>query len=229
MGNYSDMLKRLQMYRKSMGLFQKQLAQKLGISQEQYSYLENGITKLSSKNMKALSQAGFNIDFLISGEEFNDDNSELDKIESQFESAEEKNFVLKIVAEVVIRRIENNYGIHEKLNIDNKYVELLKAFINEWDDFSMVGYVRKNQQISQIEMAQKLGVGIKKYRDIEREKRYPDAELLFSLYSMSGYQPMLFLDICDRKLLVIRIIWNELSANERKNILQFMEYIKPIL
>ena len=34
---------------------------------------------------------------------------------------------------------------------------------------------------SQIAMAEKLGLGIKKYRDIEKEKIYPDAETLVSL------------------------------------------------
>lgn len=39
---YKDVLKRLVMYRKSMGLMQTDIAEKFGLMQEQYSYIENG-------------------------------------------------------------------------------------------------------------------------------------------------------------------------------------------
>lgn len=37
---YKDVLKRLVMYRKSMGLMQTDIAEKFGLMQEQYSYIE---------------------------------------------------------------------------------------------------------------------------------------------------------------------------------------------
>ena len=50
----------------------------------------------------------------------------------------------------------------------------------------MTCFVRDKMNTSQIAMAEKLGLGIKKYRDIEKEKIYPDAETLVSLYNMSA-------------------------------------------
>lgn len=71
MGSYDEMLVRLEKYRKSIHMKQKQMGQAIGVSQEQYSYLENGNTKLTDKNLKALADTGADIDYIITGELFN--------------------------------------------------------------------------------------------------------------------------------------------------------------
>lgn len=78
-------------------------------------------------------------------------------------------------------------------------------------------------------MAEKIGVGIKKYREIERENRYPDAEMLLSFYNMSGYQPMLFLNFYDRRLMSIKQVWNLLTKEEKVLMTEFIENIKSVL
>lgn len=70
MGSYDEMLVRLEKYRKSIPMKQKQMGQAIGVSQEQYSYLENGNTKLTDKNLKALADTGADIDYIITGEHF---------------------------------------------------------------------------------------------------------------------------------------------------------------
>lgn len=64
---YKDVLKRLVMYRKSMGLMQTDIAEKFGLMQEQYSYIENGGIIISGQILMNFSEIGFDLDELIAG------------------------------------------------------------------------------------------------------------------------------------------------------------------
>ena len=93
----------------------------------------------------------------------------------------------------------------------------------------MVNFVREEEQCSQIEMAQRLGVGIKKYRELEKETLYPDAELLLSLYNMSGYQPALFMNLCDRRMLAVKMLWSAFEAGDKSQLLDFVRNLRNIM
>ncbi len=227
MGNYDDMLKRLVTYRKSLGLLQKQIGGLIGLSQEQYSYLESGTTKITDKNLKAFSDVGMNIDYLLTGKNYDYSAEELDEVLGEFDGTD-RNFAMKMLAEVIVERFDR-IDITERENVAEKNIRLLTAISQSWNDFSMINFVREEQNCSQIEMAQRLGIGIKKYRDIERENRYPDAEILVNLYSMSGYQPTLFMDVQDRRLMAIKMIWGALKSDEKKNIINFIKAIKKLV
>lgn len=228
MGNYQDVLKRMNAYRKKIGATQKQIGEKLGLSQEQYSYLENGITKITDKNLKELLRTGWNIDYIITGTEYINDRTELDDVFAGFHDEKMKEFVMKLLAEVLLEKGRSHcsaeHGEEEKRSL-----ELLGAVVKSWDDFSMSLFVREHLQLSQILMAERIGVGIKKYREIERENRYPDAEMLLSLYNMSGYQPILFLNFYDRRLMSIKQVWKLLSQGEKEVMLEFIQWIKNVL
>ena len=227
MGNYDDMLKRLVTYRKSLGLLQKQIGGLIGLSQEQYSYLESGTTKITDKNLKAFSDVGMNIDYLLTGKNYDYSAEELDEVLGEFDGTD-RNFAMKMLAEVIVERFDR-IDITERENVAEKNIRLLTAISQSWNDFSMINFVREEQNCSQIEMAQRLGIGIKKYRDIERENRYPDAEILVNLYSMSGYQPTLFMNVQDRRLMAIKMIWVALKSDEKKNIINFIKAIKKLV
>lgn len=227
MGNYDDMLKRLVTYRKSLGLLQKQIGGLIGLSQEQYSYLESGTTKITDKNLKAFSDVGMNIDYLLTGKNYDYPAEELDEVLGEFDGID-RNFAMKMLAEVIVERFDR-IDITERKNVAEKNIRLLTAISQSWNDFSMINFVREEQNCSQIEMAQRLGIGIKKYRDIERENRYPDAEILVNLYSMSGYQPTLFMNVQDRRLMAIKMIWVALKSDEKKNIINFIKAIKKLV
>lgn len=227
MGNYDDMLKRLVTYRKSLGLLQKQIGGLIGLSQEQYSYLESGTTKITDKNLKAFLDVGMNIDYLLTGKNYDYSAEELDEVLGEFDGTD-RNFAMKMLAEVIVERFDR-IDITERENVAEKNIRLLTAISQSWNDFSMINFVREEQNCSQIEMAQRLGIGIKKYRDIERENRYPDAEILVNLYSMSGYQPTLFMDVQDRRLMAIKMIWVALKSDEKKNIINFIKAIKKLV
>lgn len=223
MSSYDEMLVRLEKYRKSIHMMQKQMGQAIGVSQEQYSYLENGNTKLTDKNLKALADTGADIDYIITGEHFQ---YNADDLEAEINrSGKGRNFALKMLANVMSEKIERG----EIQNVSKSEAKLISAMTDSWDDFSMVSFVREEERCSQIEMAQRLGVGIKKYRELEKETQYPDAELLLSLYNMSGYQPALFMNLCDRRMLAVKMLWSAFETEDKSQLLDFVRNLRNVM
>lgn len=70
MGDYADVLKRLVLYRKHLGLTQNELASKVEISQELYSYIENGHVLISGPILIKFDNIGLSIDSLIAGKTY---------------------------------------------------------------------------------------------------------------------------------------------------------------
>ena len=81
---YKDVLKRLVMYRKSMGLMQTDIAEKFGLMQEQYSYIENGGIIISGQILMNFSEIGFDLDELIAGKKYVYHTKDLDKTLSEY-------------------------------------------------------------------------------------------------------------------------------------------------
>lgn len=228
MSDYDEMLKRLQAYRKSLGLKQRQICKTVGVTQEQYSYLENGLVKLTDDNLKALYGIGLDLDYLITGKEYDYTAEDLDILLSEFEESH-KDFVMKMIAEVIVEKWSRGSLRQDMPEEALKNVHLLSAALQSWDRFSMVEFVREDSNFSQFDMMQKLGIGIKKYRALEKEERYPDAELLLNLYSMSGYPPAMFMNISDRRLLAIKTIWIMLKSKEKKDIIKVVKQLDKLV
>lgn len=224
MSNYDEMLKRIKLYRQKTGLFQEQIGEKLGLSQESYSYMENGETKISYEAMLLLENMGLSVDYLVSGNEYGNKNDELQDSLDNFENSEEKEFVLKLVAELTLIHIRRNKCEEGMFSP----VRLLSDTIKHWDDFSMVRIVREEAEYSQYVMADKLGISVKKYRELERENRFPDGEILMQLYEISGYEPSLFLGTPGRKQVIVGRVWKLLDGKDKEKIMDFIEYMKSM-
>lgn len=207
MGEYSDVLKRLIVFRKNIGYTQSEIASKLGIPQEQYSCIENGKSKLTYPNMLVLREYGVDIDYLITGRNYDDLCNNVR--EELHIPAKNEGHMLRMVMYLFCIAAEKN---------NTSTDSLIKYFSDNWNDFTMLRYIRYIKKYSQITMADVLGVGIKKYRELEKEYRYPDAELLHRLYAMTGYQPTLFLDCCNRQLTIVSTYWNEMPESEKKRV-----------
>ena len=219
MGDYTDVLKRLVMYRKSLGLIQTELAEKVGIGQEQCSYIENGSVKISGHLLLEFMKVGFGTDELIAGRSYSYEADDLDRAINTIDTDENKNFALKLLAELIVNKSRQRREHMNGETADN--MEMLDALSQSWNDFSMTQFVRTRLSLSQIEMAERLGLGIKKYRELERETIYPDAETLLSLYNMSNYRPTLFMNMSDRKIQIIKSIWCIFTPAEKEKLLNY--------
>lgn len=216
MSKYEYVLDRLIYFRKSLKMTQVQMAEKLNISQEQYSYLENGKVKITAEILKGLNELGLDINYLITGK--NSDSTNKNKISMILENVKSTEYKSKMIRLLVY--LLSLVAIKDKENDieESKNQKLLGYLEKHWDDFSMILYVREQLHCSQLTMADELGLGIKKYRKLEKEIIYPDAELLFEICRISKYPPVLFLDICDRKIYILDLLWNELTEKQRVTI-----------
>lgn len=215
MSKYEYVLERLIQFRKSLEMTQAQMAEKLNISQEQYSYLENGKVKITAELMKSLTGLGLDINYLITGK--NSEGTDKNQIRIIFETVKNTEYQNKMIRLLVY--LLNLVLIKEKDDTEEDNNQRLLGYLEKhWDDFSMILYVREQLHYSQLTMADELGLGIKKYRKLEKELIYPDAELLLEIYKKSKYPPILFLDICDRKLYIMDLLWRKLSEEQKATI-----------
>lgn len=216
MGKYECVLERLVEFRKSLNLTQVQMAEKLNISQEQYSYLENGKVKITAELLRALNEMGLDVNYLITGEY---DDICKNVVSDMFQSVKNEEYRKKMKRLMIyLLNIVFVKETTDETEPEGEERNLLRYLEKYGEAFSMLLYVREKLHLSQIAMADELGLGIKKYRKLEKEVIYPDAELLFVLWQKSDCPPVLFLDICDRELYVINLFWNELSKEQRLKI-----------
>lgn len=228
MVNYEDMCKRLTAYRHELGLYQSDIGGFLGVTQEQYSYIERGTTKITDAHLKVFSKLGMDVDDLVIGESLGICEKEFATMYELFPDEGDRDFAMKIIAEISLRILEKS-DIQKLAKSDRIMVTLLDAYLDEWNNFSMMTYIRLSKGKSQTDMAQIMGIGIKKYRALEKETRFPDAELLIFLHEMSGYPPSLFLDIRDRKMLLLSLVWKLLSEKDKHEITELVKNLKRVI
>lgn len=214
MTTYENVLKRLTSYRKSAGLTQEEIARKLKISQEVYSCIENGKVKISGQLMMKLDNLGLSIDGLISGKTYSYKACDLETTINSIADDKIKDFILKLLSEIMVSEFNKNSAA-----LSDNFL-LIEALCNSWHDFSMLRFVRSRLKLNQIDMAERLGLGIKKYRVLGREMIYPDAEMLLFIYNMSGYEPALFMNMPGRKFQIVKSVWETLSPEKKTSLVK---------
>lgn len=223
MGDYKDVLKRLVLYRKYLGLTQNELASKAGINQVVYSYIEKGHVLISGRLLIKFDSIGLSVDSLISGKTYDYKACDLDTAMNSIAADGIKDFILKLLSEIMVSEFNKNSAV-----LSDNFL-LLKALCNSWHDFSMLRFVRSRLKLNQTDMAEYLGLSIKKYRALERENIYPDAEMLLYLYNISHYQPALFMNMPDRKFQIIKSVWENFSPEKRVILLECVASIKKCI
>lgn len=225
MNSYSEMLRRFVAYRKRMGMTQEQVAEILGVSQVQCSNLESGMTKITDGELKSLLEAGWDISGIITGTETEYGKTELEEALDTF--GEETVFVMKLCAELMLEKAAG-CRLADRDSTLSGYLALLENMVRSWQDFSMCLHVRQMLQVSQEDMAGRLGMGIRKYRDMERENRLPNAEMLLYFYEVTGYPPELFMEACDKRMFTLNRIWDRFEKKEREEILRFVDFMRDM-
>ena len=71
-------------------------------------------------------------------------------------------------------------------------------------------------------MAKGLQISLNRYRKIEKEKSYPDAEIIMQLYNLLGYPPSLILSEGRDCTNVLNTLWNYLTPTDQKKLQSFL-------
>lgn len=223
--HYEDFCSRMKNYRKRLGYNQTEMGKKLGISQDDYSKRENGHIIVSFNNMKSLHENGIDIDELVCGKSSNVSTEELDIVMSEYDDST-RPFAMKIIAESIMhyRHLEIMSG--RQVTDEDR---LLDYMLKQWDEFTMLEYVRTVMHYSQDTMLSKLYVTRKKYRKYEKEIIYPDADTLVNMYNVYNYRPSMYLNLYDRRYYVMQRIWMEFNDEQKNKVMRMGNMMKEIL
>lgn len=184
---YSLIVRRLAAYRKKYHIPQTELAKDLNITQSQYSKIELGKVKLSYGVLNKLYEQGWDIDKIITGE-----SSEpvLPSLENVFSENDAKQYISSMkLCEWAMEQWALKEQTEEKIGS-----KLLKAFLGAEENETPLQKLRKAFGVSQLKMAEVVGVNIKKYRALEKGELELDAELMANIYKETKCKPIYFMD-----------------------------------
>lgn len=218
--SYDKFLRRMIGYRKNLHLTQEETSRLLGKNQSQFSKMELGRTVVSYEVLERLQGAGWDVDYIVTGIEKENSKTSLSEELDKRISKEWWNLkdILIWIFDIEFRKTG---GFQDK-DCESEY-KLLKLLLSRPSKDSILAIVRDMVGISQIGMAEKLGVNIKKYRDLEKSRNQPDAELLIKIYEISFCRPSIFFHADDVERYLLDVLWNKLDFIRQKELLEFLD------
>lgn len=184
---YSLIVRKLQEYRKKSNILQNEMAEYLDITQSEYSKIELGKTKLSYEVLNKLHKKGCDIDMLITGKE-------ADAILPSLEKVYVESDIQKFSSWLKLCEWAMEHWMEEEGKEEQIGSRLLKIFVSDDQNMTPLEKLRKAYGVSQQQMAEIVGVNIKKYRQLEKGKIQLDAELMANIYEATKCRPSYFLD-----------------------------------
>lgn len=216
-GVYEQALGRLSGYRKDCLITQHQLAQLMGITQSQYSKMESGRAEIPFRMIVQLYQRGWDIDYLVTGESWLIADERIEWLRHRYSDSERREVFQLIVwaGEVCLKQYQNGMRFRER--------KLLKLLLYYGEEMSVLELVRRAREVSQGEMAQELGIGLRKYRALEKETAVPDFKVLCRVYELEYALPTLFLNRRRGEEVLVGRLWGQLNQEERERVWQFLK------
>lgn len=221
---YGHMLKRLVMYRKHHGYNQEEMGSIFGVTQSHYSKLEQGKKIISGDTLQNLSRQNIDIDYFITGETSvrTELNGYMERCANEY-----KGELLQMLVWLVNRGIKMMNKESEWGKIE--YRKELELFhLKDWDDRAKehVWYgIRQIYNMTQVQMSDALEINIKKYRNMEKVNKIPDAEILVNLYDITGIAPsFLFADELNN-INTLNYTWQKFTPEVQKELLGMLDTI----
>ena len=182
---YEDVMRRLREERLAHGLSQEDLSSRIMITQGHYSKAEQSVKRFTYQEIKRLAEAKLDLYYIYTGCRSAEKHRDfLDKC-----SYGELLCYLHMLVSLTC-------CLHEerKLNLGRDYYRQLcrVRYITGTADANRITIFRQLRQYegqNQHEMAECLGMDIKKYRELERGAILPDSELIWKLYSLYQVPP----------------------------------------
>lgn len=216
---YSEVIRRLREYRQRLSRTQEEMAEYMGVTQSHYSKLEQGNTVISYDSLERFYRRGGDVNYLITGIAHRE--SELNRLLGSCVSAGERTELFKVIVWSVNQGLIMN---RTPIDLSVRYRKLIRFMDDGADGKPVWERIRRNEELSQIDMAEKLDINVKRYRRLERQDVEADAEILNVLYETWGYSPMVVLSEDAFYLDELNVMWNALSEGVRKELRDFLDH-----
>ena len=219
--SYDGVLVRLREYRKKMNLRQSEICEKMGITQSNYSIIERREKIISNESLMKLRENGVDIDFLVTGMETR--TTILDEL--FYKCPKEQREKLLNLMVVYVNIAITSMG-ECALLCYTKELEILRfEFAEKVDENreTIWNCIRKISGLTQEKLAGELDIDIKSYREIEKERVMPNAELLAVIYEKYGYYPSLIIKGETNYLFAINHIWCQLPSDIQVKITELLK------
>ena len=219
---YNEVLMRLKEQRYELSLSQNEMARFVHMTQSNYSKVELALRRLSFGELKYLCESPIDIYYIFTG--IRSDNRHKDFLYDL--SYWELISYIGIIYEIVDFYVKNGtIGNWWKISKRMNYVPLIRESQNSKNIFLALRYFMNLQQKK---MAEKLGIDIKKFRDLEKGRNLPDSELIWRLYDSCYVSPAIVLE--DRKCLASEIatILDMIEIEHREKIIEIFAIIYRI-
>ena len=215
---YNEVLKRLIEERKRLGLSQQEMARMVHITQSNYSKVEKGLHRLSYEELKYLSKANIDIFYIFTGYRC------AGKYVEYFQQCayiELCCYLGIIYSLIVLNDCKSNTAQWKDIAKRVKYVPFVLDCKKSSNIFLVI---RQMTGIRQKPMAEKLGVDIKKFRELEKDRCMPDSEIILKLYNLFHISPAVVLK---DKNCIINEISSLLEAAEENGV-EIIDIIKQM-
>ena len=181
---YEDVLNRLKEERKRLGVTQREMGSYVRMTQVSYSKVESGARRLNYYEVKYLCDSQVDVHYIFTGLKCR---SEFQKYFLEFNYTELIN-LLNILTSVAEMRDDKDADSRWRRMI--WHAAIFSAVGGESNvDPGVFLNLRRFMGYNQHCMAEKLGVDVKKLRDLENGRNLPDSELLSRLYIYFGICP----------------------------------------
>lgn len=181
---YEDVLERLKEERLIHKLSQEDLSRQLKMTQGHYSKAEHAIKRFTFDEMKSMADSELDLYYIYTGRRVVHRHGEILKNCSYKE--------LLCYLHVLLSLECCRYGEQRREAEAERYRQISRLkYITGIEDGqeSIFMLIRRYEGQTQFEMADRLGMDIKRYRGVEKGNSLPDSELLCKVYSLFDISP----------------------------------------
>lgn len=218
--DYSEVVERLQRYRQIMRKTQKEMSADMGITQSHYAKLESGANVISYDCLITFERNGGDVNYLITG--LSSEPGVLDDYMMQCTTKAGRVRMYKLIVWTVNVGLALEHGRDTELP-EAVYRNLRLAQMELDMPWSVWKSIRRLDGITQYQMAEILGINIKRYVRLEKELIGPDAEILHRLYSGLSYTPDLALPTSPYYMTECSNAWGCFSEGVRDRLISMLD------
>lgn len=187
---YQEVATRFKQERKRLNLTQEEVSKKIYMSQGHYCKAEQGKKRFTYGELQNLTRTGVDLHYVYTGERLCHPEYYTFFTTCGPEEARCLTEMALPLLAYILRHLPQQ--VDDDLHRRIKYERCLLAKDRQED--SLFYQLRRYTSYSQAYMADLLGVNIKKYASLEKNRRFGDSELLLRIYDNFGISPLIMLN-----------------------------------